>query len=102
MSSQTYDHLDGDYLDGNAAAGELSKIFVMDVTGAEEQCAHCGATKRFAEAHLYMDGPGVVARCPVCENVLLRVVSARQRVLLDVRGMTYLSLDTSQLQESGK
>jgi len=43
-----------DYLDGNAAAGELSNIFAMDVTAAEGQCAHCGATKRFAEAHLYM------------------------------------------------
>ena len=87
------------YLDGNAAAGELSKIFVMDVTAAEGQCAHCGATKRFAEAHLYMQCPGVVARCAVCEHVLLRLVSVRQRVFLDVRGMTYLSLDT-QLQDS--
>jgi hypothetical protein len=95
MSSHTYD-----YLDGNAAAGELSKIFAMDVTAAEGQCAHCGATKRFAEAHVYMHGPGVVARCAVCEHVLLRLVTVRQRVLLDVRGMTYLSLDISQLQAS--
>jgi hypothetical protein len=35
MTSDTYD-----YLDGNAAAGKLSKIFVMDVTAAEGQCAH--------------------------------------------------------------
>ena len=95
MSSHTYD-----YLDGNAAAGELSKIFAMDVTAAEGQCAHCGVTKRFAEAHVYMHGPGVVARCAVCEHVLLRLVTVRQRVLLDVRGMTYLSLDISQLQAS--
>lgn len=92
MSSQIYD-----YLDGNAAAGELSKIFVMDVTAAEGQCAHCGATRHFAETHVYMQGPGIVVRCPVCEGVLLRLVNARQRTLLDVRGMTYLSLDTSQL-----
>lgn len=92
MSSYTYD-----YLDGNAAGGELSKIFAMDVTAAEGRCAHCGTTKRFAEAHLYMQCPGVVARCAVCENVLLRFVNVRQRVFLDVRGMTYLSLDTSQL-----
>lgn len=85
------------YLDGNAAAGELSKVFAVDVTAAEGQCAHCGATKRFAEAHLYMEGPGLVARCAVCEHVLLRLVNVRERVLLDVRGMTYLSLDTSQL-----
>ncbi len=86
-----------DYLDGNAAAGELSNVFAMDVTAAEGQCAHCGATKRFAEAHLYMQSPGLVARCAVCEQVLLRLVHARQRVLLDLRGMTYLSIDTSQL-----
>jgi len=92
MNPHTYD-----YLDGNAAAGELSKIFAMDITAAVGQCAHCGATKRFAEAHLYMQGPGIVARCAACENVLLRYANVRQRVFLDVRGMTYLRLDTSQL-----
>ncbi len=96
MNSHTYDY---DYIDGNAAAGELSNIFAMDVTVAEGQCAHCGATKRFAEAHLYMQAPGVVARCAVCEHVLLRFVKARQRAFLDLRGMTCLILDTSQLQE---
>ena len=94
MSSHTYD-----YLDGNAAAGELSKIFAVDVTAAQGQCAHCGATKRFAESHLYMQCPGVVARCAVCEQVLLRFVSIRQRAFLDLSGMTYLSLDTSQSEE---
>ena len=93
MTLATYD-----YLDGNAAAGELSRIFAIDVTAAEGQCANCGATKRFAEAHLYMHGPGVVARCGVCEHVLLRLVNVHQRVFLDVRGMTYLSLDTAQGQ----
>jgi hypothetical protein len=87
-----------DYLDGNAAAGELSKIFVMDMTAAEGRCAHCGATKHFAEAHLYMQCPGIVARCAVCDDVLLRLVSIGERVFLDLRGMTYLRLDTSQLQ----
>ena len=88
MTLETYD-----YLDGNAAGGELSSIFAMDVTAAEGQCAHCGATKPFAEAHLYMQAPGLVARCAVCDHVLLRLVSVRHRVVLDVRGMTYLSLD---------
>ena len=80
------------YLDGNAAAGELSKIFAIDVTTAEGKCAHCGAIRRFAEAHLYMQCPGVVARCCVCEHVLLRLANARQGVFLDVRGMAYLMM----------
>jgi hypothetical protein len=81
-----------EYLDGNAAAGELSKIFAIDVTAAEGKCAHCGTTKHFAEAHVYMQAPGVVARCVVCDHVLLRLASIRQRVFLDARGMTYLCL----------
>lgn len=81
------------YLDGNAAGGELSKVFAMDVTAAQGQCKHCGATRRFAEAHLYMEGPGVVARCSVCDQVLLRVVSAPRGVFLDVRGLSYLRFD---------
>ena len=84
------------YLDGNAAAGELSKVFAMDVTAAQGECKHCGATRRFAESHLYMEGPGVVARCCVCEHVLLRVESARQGVFLDVRGLTYLRFETTE------
>jgi hypothetical protein len=87
-----------DYVDGNAAGGELSRIFAIDVTAAEGQCANCGATKRFAEAHLYMHGPGVVARCVVCEHVLLRLVDVHESVFLDLRGMTYLRLDTAQVQ----
>ena len=86
---------DMNYLDGNAAAGELSRIFAIDVTAAEGQCAHCGAKKRFAQAHVYMDGPGVVVRCIVCQHVLLRVANGRQRVFLDMRGMTYLCLEAT-------
>lgn len=89
-----------DYLDGNAAAGELSRIFAPDVTSAEGQCAHCGATKRFADAHVYMQNPGVVARCAACEHVLLRVVIARDRAFLDIRGMTYLTLETTDIRRS--
>jgi hypothetical protein len=82
------------YLDGNAAGGELSKIFASDITAAEGQCGNCGATRHFAETHLYMKGPGVVARCPVCTHVLLRIVSARDCVFLDTRGLTYLRFHT--------
>jgi hypothetical protein len=90
-----------DYLDGNAAGGELSEIFAADVTAAVGQCAHCGATKRFAEAHVYMRAPGIVARCPTCQYVLLRLVKVDQRVFLDVRGMTHLMFDTSLIGQIG-
>jgi hypothetical protein len=97
MISQT-----DDYLDGNAAGGELSNLFAIDVTAAQGQCVHCGAKKRFAEAHLYMRGPGVVARCAVCQNILLRLVNVGDRVFLDLRGMTYFMLETPRLPNSGR
>jgi hypothetical protein len=87
------------YLDGNAAAGELTRIFAVDITSAEGQCANCGARKRFAEAHLYVDCPGLVARCALCGHVLLRLAKVEQRVFLDLRGMTHLIFDTTQQQE---
>jgi NAD-dependent SIR2 family protein deacetylase len=90
-----------DYLDRNTAAGELSRIFAIDVTAAEGQCASCGATKRFAEAHVYMQGPGPVARCAACEHVLLRLVNAPQRVWLDMRGMTYFRFCAPEVAASG-
>jgi hypothetical protein len=89
------------YLDGNAAAGELSRIFAMDITSAEGQCANCGAMGRFAEAHLYVQCPGLVARCALCGYVLLRCVNTEQHVFLDLRGMKYLALATTQLPEAG-
>jgi len=87
------------YLDGNAAAGELSRIFTGDITSAEGQCANCGSKGRFAEAHLYVQCPGLVARCALCGHVLLRVVNTQQHIFLDVRGMTYLALNTTPQSE---
>jgi len=84
------------YLDGNAAGGELSRIFAVDITSAEGQCANCRAKRRFAEAHLYMQCPVLVARCPHCGHVLLRCADIKGRVFLDLRGMTYLTFDTGQ------
>ena len=83
------------YLDGNAAAGELNRVFAVDITSAEGQCANCGAKRRFAEAHLYLQCPGLVARCPVCGHVLLRLANIQERVFLDLRGMTRLTFDTT-------
>ena len=84
---------DPGHLDGNAAAGELSPVFALEVTTAVGQCANCGATKRFAEAHVYAQGPGLVARCAACQNVLLRLAHLDGRVVLELRGMTHLTFD---------
>jgi hypothetical protein len=82
------------YLDGNAAAGTLREVFAVDITAAIGQCAGCGRTGVFAETHVYMDAPGLVARCSGCDDVLLRVVTTPTDTYLDLRGLTYLRFST--------
>jgi hypothetical protein len=82
------------YLDGNAAAGTLRELFAVDITAAVGQCAGCGRTGVFAETHVYMDAPGLVARCSGCDDVLLRVVTTPTDTYLDLRGLTYLRFST--------
>jgi hypothetical protein len=82
------------HLDANAAAGDLRTIFAVDVTAATGQCASCGQTAPLGTARLYNRAPGMVARCTGCDGVLLRMVTAPGRAWLDVRGLTYLQLQT--------
>lgn len=80
------------HLDGNAAAGALREVFAVDVTTAICRCAGCGRTDVFATVAVYTDAPGLVARCPGCDHVLLRLVTTPSGTYLDLRGLTYLRL----------
>jgi hypothetical protein len=42
------------------------------------------------EVRVFDHAPGVVARCSVCDQVLLRLVRGPGRGWLDLRGLTYL------------
>jgi hypothetical protein len=77
-------------LDGNAMAGDLGEIFAVDVTTAVATCAGCGRAGVVAELRLWVRAPGIVARCPSCGDVVLRLVRAPDRVFLDLRGVTSL------------
>jgi len=82
-----------DYLDGNALAGPLSEIFAVDVTSARGRCGSCGAVSAIAQARLYVDAPGMVLRCPSCLGVLLRLREDGGQAVLDLRGLSYLTVD---------
>jgi Family of unknown function (DUF6510) len=81
-----------DYVDGNMLAGVLGDLFTVDVTTAVGTCVSCGTTGAVAQAHVYPDAPGMVARCPACGAVLLRLVRGPDRAWLDLRGITCLQL----------
>ena len=81
-----------DYLDGNMLAGELREIFSMDVTAARGRCAGCGRMGMVAETRVYQHAAGLVARCPGCDAVLIRLVRAPDRAYLDLHGMSFLEV----------
>jgi uncharacterized protein DUF6510 len=80
------------HLDGNMLAGVFGELFTVDVTTAVGQCASCGTSGAIAQAHVYPDAPGIVARCPACSEVILRLVRGSGRAWLDLRGLTCLQL----------
>jgi hypothetical protein len=78
--------------DGNALAGPLQDLIRVDVTTAIARCTTCGRTAPVAEVRVFDHAPGLVARCPACDHVLLRLVQGPGRAWLDLRGLTYLQL----------
>ena len=80
------------HLDGNMLGGELGELFTADMTAATGQCASCGTVSAIAQTLVYTQAPGLVARCPGCGGVMLRLVRGRGRAWLDLRGITCLQL----------
>ena len=74
-------------LDGNAIAGELVDIFGEDMTTATGTCSSCGSTRPFGELAVYLQAPGVVARCSSCENVMMVIVEIRGVRCVDLQGV---------------
>ncbi|AVH54744.1 MULTISPECIES: DUF6510 family protein [Streptomyces] len=83
-----------DFLDGNAAAGDLESLFGTDMTMATGRCHGCGEQMALAQTHAYLDGPGMVLRCPGCDGVLLRLVRSPAEMWLDASGLDYLKIPT--------
>jgi NAD-dependent SIR2 family protein deacetylase len=81
------------HIDGNAAGGALREVFAVDLTAATGQCSGCAQSLALAEAILYTQSPGLVARCPGCEEVVFRLVRGPDRVWLDMRGLTCVQFE---------
>ena len=79
-------------LDGNAAGGLLLELFGVDLTAAPCVCGGCGARDEVARLNVYVDCPGVVIRCPHCQNVLITVVRGPERSWIGLRGTSMMEL----------
>src|SRR5260370_39615173 len=73
-------------LDGNAAVGILSEVFVPDLTTERAKCAKCGTIRAIGALLVYAHGMGMVMRCPSCDAVVLRVARPRRQLWVDMTG----------------
>jgi predicted oxidoreductase len=73
-------------LDGNAMAGDLGEIFAIDLTAAVATCAGCQHPSVIATLRVWGQETGVIARCPACDDVILRLVRGPEKAWLDLRG----------------
>ncbi|NRQ38182.1 hypothetical protein HII36_41090 [Nonomuraea sp. NN258] len=80
------------HLDGNAMAGPLSEIFAVDLSAASGTCASCGLTGPVAALRVYGPDPGLVARCPGCDEVVMRLVRSPDAAWLDLHGAARLRI----------
>ncbi len=80
-------------LDGNAAAGMLRDIFGAEMTTNTSQCAHCGSVGAMGRLLAFTQAPGVVLRCPDCENIVMRIVETPGAIYVDARGAAYVRLE---------
>jgi hypothetical protein len=78
--------------DGNVLAGPLAEVFAAELTTAYARCGGCGRESVVAELAVYGPDPGLVARCPGCSDVLLRLVRTPDAVHLDLSGTAVLRL----------
>src|SRR5919199_895324 len=77
-------------LDGNAIAAPLFDVFGVEMTAAVGTCRGCGWARPLAEVAVYLVAPGVVARCPHCDELLMVIVQRRGIACLELAGFSSL------------
>jgi Zn finger protein HypA/HybF involved in hydrogenase expression len=78
------------WVDGNAAAGILASVFVLDATRARIVCTGCGHAAAVAEQRVFALEMGAVFRCPTCAGVTLRIAVTQHGCFIDMRGAEVL------------
>lgn len=79
-------------LDGNALGGMFVEIFGTEMTAAPTECATCGTPNMVGALMMFNQAPGLVIRCPACENVMVRIVQTPDAYYIDARGAAYLRI----------
>lgn len=92
MQNETMDTNTEMMLDGNALGGMFLEMFGVEMTAAPTECAHCGTANAMGALLMFTQAPGIVLRCPACEQIMVRIVQTPDALYLDARGAAYLRI----------
>jgi hypothetical protein len=81
-------------LDANAVAGDLRELFGHEMTESKACCANCGNRGAIGTLRAWVGGPGVVLRCSICSEVVMRWSRTPSGLRVDVRGAAFVDLPT--------
>jgi Family of unknown function (DUF6510) len=73
------------WLDGNGVAGLLAETFRTEMTTAQRQCGTCGVRNPVGAFRAYR-GAGTVLRCPVCDDVAMRIAVLPDQHIVQLTG----------------
>jgi len=76
---------DDRHIDGNGVGGMLAEVLGVDPTSVRRRCSGCGAVHALAEHRAYQ-GAAMVLRCPVCDDVGVRIGVIGSEIAVDWRG----------------
>lgn len=80
-------------LDGNALAGLLGEVFSFEPTATISTCSGCGNRAPMATWLVFVNTPGIVARCARCDAVQIRIVHGPHgRTWVDLSGVARLEI----------
>jgi hypothetical protein len=79
-------------LDANAVAGDLAELFGLEMTATVHRCAHCGNEGAMGTLLAWTQGPGIILRCCICREVVVRIVRTPTSTRIDVSGAAYLEI----------
>ena len=82
-------------LHGNAVAGLLQEIFVLEIPTAQLQCETCSSVDAVGALRLYAAPMGAVLRCIHCDGILMRVAHTPHGRWLEMTGTRYLRFGSS-------
>ena len=77
-------------LDANAVAGDLREFMGVEITTYVARCANCGNRGALGTLRAWTHGPGVVLRCVICSEVVIRWVRHPDGPRVDMGGAAFL------------